>query len=84
MAGQTSRIDVATDEIALDGTGRIAIANAALAERAAVAAARKSRRRKPKPNVNCGTFCNTTKDCAGDPNITCSPNTKANCCCKLA
>lgn len=83
MVERDSRIDVAIDDIALDGAGRVAIANAHLAEQFAVTLARKPQRPKPKPNANCATFCNTTKDCGGDPNINCSPNTKANCGCKL-
>jgi hypothetical protein len=63
--GGAAPIGIVLEDIALDGEGRVAITNPAVAERLKVLAAE---RQKPadKPNVNCG-FCNTAKKCSPNP-----------------
>jgi hypothetical protein len=73
------------DDLRLDGEGRVAITNPAVAAQLIVAAAVKRRpvRRRPAkegPNANCG-YCNTVDGCSPE-NLRCNPNTVANCGCR--
>jgi hypothetical protein len=61
MTQQEPLAGLALEDIALDGEGRVAITNPAVAERLKVLAAQR-RKGKEAPNTNCG-LCNSVKGC---------------------